>query len=122
MAADVENFPPIVQAIIYVGSAVGITIAAIIGGRKKHREPTDEDTRLAAVERQLADQKTRDSTRRERDQTDKDLIMLRRSIEENLQQVIKALHEPMARQLAEIDRQVVGMKQQINRLSRKQPR
>lgn len=70
MAGDVENFPPAIQWIIYAGTAVGVTIATIIGGRKRKRVDDDGDKereRIADLVRQV-----------ERGETTRDIDKLRR--------------------------------------------
>lgn len=119
-----DNFS-IVNALIYIGSGIAVTVAALIGGRKKGGETVDErEVRLAAVEKELA----ADRALRVRERAESEMAAMRADIEQNLQQVMAAERAPIMKkldgfeqQIAAIIRQLASQRAQIARLSRKQP-
>lgn len=114
MVGEVDGFPSIVQALIYIGSGVAVTIAALIGGRhKKSDETMSERDRIAALERVQRE-------RVQREQTDLELEAMRKELKRDLGEVMKAVREALEAQIREINRQIVSLRQQVARLSRKQ--
>jgi hypothetical protein len=119
MAGDVDSFPPVIQYLIYFCGGVGVIASWLLGGRRKGGETVNErDVRLTAIEEGLA----KIERERERDQTDRDMAALRREIETGVQQVVKAFRESTDAQFKEMNRQIVGLRQHVGRLSRKQPK
>lgn len=127
MAGEADGFSPLVQLTIYAGGVAASILAALIGGRRK-RETAGERAdrmdadRIAAIEEELAKGRERESNRIEREHTERELLEMRRQMEDNLQQIIKSIRESFDLQIKEINRQLVGLRQQIGRLSRKQPK
>lgn len=115
MAGDVDGFPPIVSYLIYFGGGLGLFFGWLFGGRKHGETPDERDTRIEALEKALANQ-------HERDQTDRDLAVLRRDIEGNLQQIVRAMREATDKQIEAINRQLIDLGRQVRRLSRREPK
>lgn len=111
MAGDADGFPPVVQYLIYFGGGIGLFLGWLFGGRRRGETIDERDIRLAAIEKALTNQ-------HERDRTDHDLADLRRQIEENLQQVVKAARVALEDQIKEINLQLIDLGRQIRRLSR----
>lgn len=109
---SIEQFPPLIQLLLYVGVMIVGGVVWLVGGRRKHGG--DEDDRLAAIERELA-------SRNERERTDRDLAEMRKTIEENLREVVKATRIALEKQIEELRRQNVVILKRLRLLMRKKP-
>jgi hypothetical protein len=113
-----QQLQPLYYLVILPIATVMTTITYFLGKRWGGGEGRGADKERERLKEEVATllRKT------ERNQTDRDIDAQADKIREEVQQVVKSLRESFEVQFKELNRHIVALRQQVGRLSRKQPK